>query len=175
MSIDCRSTTSSVGDSGSYSFTVPHFAYPPVSVPWYPWYQSTFLPMPYPWYPCHAYSMDPYVHNGACGNSPHLLEDASNYGGVEASHSSSSFYPPPGLDLAQPDDHTEVQVKKVEPTVAQPDDATICVVCMDNKKDHAVVPCGHRCICGKCADDVQKSGKCPMCRSPLNMVMKLWE
>ena len=171
----CRSTNSSVDVSGSYSFSVPHFPYTPVSVPWCPWYQSPLLPMPNPWYPCLANSMDPYVHNGACGNSPHPLEDASHNCGVEASHSSSSFYPPPGLDLAQPDDHTEVQVNKVDRTVAQLDDDTNCVVCMDNKKDHAVVPCGHRCICGECAADVQESGKCPMCRKPLDFIMKVWE
>ena len=30
----------------------------------------------------------------------------------------------------------------------------ICVVCLENKADHAVIPCGHLCLCGDCAQKV---------------------
>ena len=170
----CRSTTSSVGDSWSYPFSVPYFPYPPVTCPWFP-YQPNFVPMTYPWFPYPENIMGAYVHNGACDNSLHALEDASQNCDGEAPHPSSSFYPPPGLDLAQPDDHNQVQVNKVDRTVAQLDDDTTCVVCMDNKKDHIVVPCGHLCICGSCKDGVQASAKCPMCRDKLTFIMQVYK
>lgn len=36
-----------------------------------------------------------------------------------------------------------------------------CVVCMDAVPTHALVPCGHRCVCGACAPQLQN---CPLCR-----------
>ena len=32
--------------------------------------------------------------------------------------------------------------------------STICVVCLENNADHAVLPCGHLCLCGDCAQKV---------------------
>ncbi len=44
------------------------------------------------------------------------------------------------------------------------DDSKICVVCMDEDRTHAYVPCGHFCVCGTCAAEVPDT--CPMCRAP---------
>jgi hypothetical protein len=35
-----------------------------------------------------------------------------------------------------------------------PDDAekTRCVVCFDAPKEYAIVPCGHQCVCARCAE-----------------------
>ena len=48
-----------------------------------------------------------------------------------------------------------------------------CAVCHDGENTHVIIPCGHRCLCGTCANKY-KRGKnnvngvfrfCPMCRS----------
>jgi DNA repair exonuclease SbcCD ATPase subunit len=41
-----------------------------------------------------------------------------------------------------------------------------CVVCQENPKTHALVPCGHQCLCAKCAKKVVMGtqGHCPLCR-----------
>ena len=31
------------------------------------------------------------------------------------------------------------------------DIASECSVCMDNKKNHVLIPCGHVCVCEECA------------------------
>ena len=31
-------------------------------------------------------------------------------------------------------------------------DARLCVVCMDGERTHVIVPCGHRCLCWRCAE-----------------------
>merc|ERR1712008_233548 len=28
----------------------------------------------------------------------------------------------------------------------------MCVVCLDAENTHALVPCGHKCVCNECAD-----------------------
>lgn len=31
------------------------------------------------------------------------------------------------------------------------DDTNMCVVCLESERTHALIPCGHRCLCSKCA------------------------
>ena len=54
------------------------------------------------------------------------------------------------------------------------DDKT-CVICMDNKKDHVIVPCGHACLCGDCVE-MFKDGqqKCPLCKADIMTVTKVY-
>lgn len=50
--------------------------------------------------------------------------------------------------------------------------AELCVICMDAPKTHIFSPCGHQCVCGACAHELQehheKEGggelRCPVCR-----------
>ena len=49
-----------------------------------------------------------------------------------------------------------------------------CIICMTNKKTHAIIPCFHVVACSICAsllyDDNNK--KCPLCNSPFNEPLK---
>ena len=47
----------------------------------------------------------------------------------------------------------------------------LCVICMDEKATHAIVPCGHQCLCLDCAGLVDK---CPMCRVAKQSVIKIF-
>jgi hypothetical protein len=53
---------------------------------------------------------------------------------------------------------------------------TMCVVCFDAPKDHAIVPCGHQCVCGACAEQLAKTRTptCPVCREPIRETMKVF-
>jgi hypothetical protein len=45
-----------------------------------------------------------------------------------------------------------------------------CIICMDNKYEVVLVPCGHYCLCKECANQLQKSkSNCPLCRQKINM------
>ena len=48
-----------------------------------------------------------------------------------------------------------------------------CVVCMDRDHEVVIVPCGHYCLCGECAQVIEKtsSKKCPMCRGDIELVV----
>eukprot|EP00479_Gromia_sphaerica_P010611 TRINITY_DN4936_c0_g1_i1.p1 TRINITY_DN4936_c0_g1~~TRINITY_DN4936_c0_g1_i1.p1 ORF type:complete len:190 (-),score=32.28 TRINITY_DN4936_c0_g1_i1:73-642(-) len=50
-----------------------------------------------------------------------------------------------------------------------------CCICLDNEKTHAVVPCGHKCCCGDCANDVLNSRFCPLCRGEISHVIKIFD
>jgi hypothetical protein len=43
------------------------------------------------------------------------------------------------------------------------------VVCFDAPKDHLIVPCGHQCVCARCAEQLTKTRTptCPVCRDPI--------
>ena len=55
----------------------------------------------------------------------------------------------------------------------QPDaEETMCVVCMDAPKDHIVLPCGHMCACGACAQLLRD--RCPVCRGPIDHITQVF-
>jgi hypothetical protein len=44
----------------------------------------------------------------------------------------------------------------------------LCVMCLDARKDHIILPCGHQCVCKGCAGQLTrtKTPTCPLCRRP---------
>jgi hypothetical protein len=55
------------------------------------------------------------------------------------------------------------------PAAHQDTEETMCVVCFDAPKDHLIVPCGHQCVCARCAEQLTKTRTptCPVCRDPI--------
>ena len=51
--------------------------------------------------------------------------------------------------------------------------STTCVVCLDSKADHVVVPCGHVCLCFPCSAKVRRTGLCPVGRCVVGNVLKI--
>jgi hypothetical protein len=50
-----------------------------------------------------------------------------------------------------------------------------CVVCMDAPVEKILAPCGHMCLCARCATKVKKRrgiNLCPVCRDPIESVLK---
>jgi hypothetical protein len=39
------------------------------------------------------------------------------------------------------------------------------VVCMDNEKTHALIPCGHKCLCENCCITMMLDNICPICHN----------
>ena len=54
-------------------------------------------------------------------------------------------------------------------------DKEICKVCLNNKINTVLVPCGHRCICEDCGKSLGASKKCPICRQKIQKVMKTFD
>jgi hypothetical protein len=65
----------------------------------------------------------------------------------------------------------------VGPSAASQDEEALCVLCLDAPKDHIIIPCGHQCVCGACAEKlkrVKRNPACPICREPINATFKVF-
>lgn len=57
------------------------------------------------------------------------------------------------------------------PEDAQDENLT-CLICLEEKRTHVMVPCGHVCLCDKCSQ--RKYTQCPVCRAGVTLVMKIY-
>jgi len=73
-------------------------------------------------------------------------------------------------------DTTSATVRTAESVAAFSDTSDCCEVCLLQKReDVALVPCGHSRFCGSCADTVASlDSGCPICRTPIHMVLRLF-
>lgn len=46
-----------------------------------------------------------------------------------------------------------------------------CVFCMERDSTHAIMPCGHMCLCKACVPLVHE---CPVCRGPKENAVRIW-
>lgn len=73
------------------------------------------------------------------------------------------------LIIMKPGDGFDYDVKKVsERNKINNDDVPhdmLCIICMNNKKTHAIIPCFHVVACFMCAQVLynQSNKKCPLC------------
>ena len=49
--------------------------------------------------------------------------------------------------------------------------ANKCVICLDAPKSRACVPCGHVCVCERCAAPLTH---CPICREECTDLMRIY-
>ena len=62
------------------------------------------------------------------------------------------------------------------PRHPQLEEEALCVGCMDERKQHAMVPCMHMCVCESCAQrllEVQ-TPHCPVCRTPVESTTRVF-
>ena len=50
----------------------------------------------------------------------------------------------------------------------------VCSICLDKPLTHAVMPCGHKCMCGDCADKLT-SKVCPICKDEYIKIGQIYE
>jgi len=50
-----------------------------------------------------------------------------------------------------------------------------CVVCLEHDADYILIPCGHQCVCKKCAEliSVNQQG-CPVCRKHIDLFTRVY-
>lgn len=54
------------------------------------------------------------------------------------------------------------------------EDDNLCVICLTNDKDTAVMPCRHLCLCRDCAGTLMNhTPKCPVCRGPIAQLLHM--
>ena len=75
-------------------------------------------------------------------------------------------------DLAEAMARSLLDDKGSEPEIPE---AKQCVICLDDVKSHACVPCGHLCMCANCAADERKNRTCPLCRKAVREMMRVFD
>ena len=82
-----------------------------------------------------------------------------------------------GFDVSRTGSNAGAMLGVQRGTVGQPEglkrepSSNLCVICLDEKATHAIVPCGHQCLCPDCAGFVDK---CPMCRVAKQSVIRIF-
>ena len=67
-------------------------------------------------------------------------------------------------------------------SLAPATDGELCVVCCEQARSHAFIPCGHLSLCFECAelylkapeDHAWRKQGCPVCRASYTTVMKIF-
>ena len=57
------------------------------------------------------------------------------------------------------------------------DSDKLCSVCMSKPINTVCVPCGHRCVCNECANDLRARNKisCIICRKKVDTFVKTFD
>ena len=57
----------------------------------------------------------------------------------------------------------------------EPPEHLECVVCLNHRRTHASIPCGHWSLCDECAQQQQLRGApCPICQQPVSAVVRIY-
>ena len=69
-----------------------------------------------------------------------------------------------------------LRLQQAQEELARSGEEELCVVCVDARKDRAMVPCGHVCACEPCAVKLMRvtPNRCPICRDPVLNVMRVF-
>ena len=61
-------------------------------------------------------------------------------------------------------------------------DARLCVICLSQPKTHALLDCGHKCVCPDCARFFVAKGqeqarleRCPLCQAAVAGAIRVWD
>lgn len=68
--------------------------------------------------------------------------------------------------------YTSSQRKKNEDLQQKLDEVNLCEICFENKKNILCVPCNHISICSNCSNHIHS--KCPICRTPVTEIKKVY-
>lgn len=52
-----------------------------------------------------------------------------------------------------------------------------CLICIAAAKTHAIIPCGHRCLCRRCSEELRtrsRSPVCPVCRQAMVDIVQIF-
>ena len=73
-----------------------------------------------------------------------------------------------------------------QPAASPESSETSCVVCCDQERTHALIPCGHLCLCSACTEMLLASAaratsrgqtgtlRCPVCRTSCETAMRVF-
>jgi hypothetical protein len=64
---------------------------------------------------------------------------------------------------------------KVAAETVDTSDDDLCKLCFESPIDTVILDCGHALLCARCADELRIGAGCPVCRSPIRCVQKMYK
>ena len=90
------------------------------------------------------------------------------------------YAPPQGITLNRSESHKRAcrklrasdSVSNRGPTL----EVIPCAICLTEARTHAVIPCGHKCLCSQCAIVMQRGPlRCPLCQSGFDYIVQIFD
>lgn len=80
-----------------------------------------------------------------------------------------------GAEGLNKEDSLEVIIKVQKKKKAETDE-DVCLICLDQMKVYAAIPCGHLQICSNCIEEFKKNsgGTCLVCRTPYTTMLRIY-
>ena len=88
--------------------------------------------------------------------------------------------PPSGISADRTESHKQacqrVRASYSEPRRSTTSGTNLCVVCYSEEKTHALIPCGHKCLCKHCSDIISRGcRRCPLCLSNFERSIQIYD
>jgi hypothetical protein len=78
-------------------------------------------------------------------------------------------------DLNNQNNHVKESTEKLLDTIQKlVGDKTCCKICYNRPPTHALQPCYHAGFCVHCAQRAMNRGRCDICRTPIESVVKIY-
>ena len=90
------------------------------------------------------------------------------------------YSPPHGITGNRTENHKRacqrLKASRSEPRRSPTAEENPCVICLAETRTHAVIPCGHRCLCTQCALTIGSgSTTCPLCQSRFDLIVQIFD
>ena len=78
---------------------------------------------------------------------------------------SHQVWPPVVPPPQRSEEELEAELQALRASLQPGVEGDTCIICTEFKTTHALLPCGHKCVCAICVDSLlEKTKKCPICR-----------
>ena len=87
---------------------------------------------------------------------------------------------PQGITLSRYESHKracrKLRASNSEPRRDPISDENPCAICLAEARTHAVIPCGHKCLCSQCAIIIKRGPpRCPLCQSGFECIVQIFD
>ena len=82
--------------------------------------------------------------------------------------------PSPPINIPPKSDKNGFQVVTDSNWSNIPEDK-LCIICQDNPKTQACIPCGHKLFCKSCESNYQTLKVCSVCRAPIKQIIQIYD
>ena len=105
---------------------------------------------------------------------------ATGHHSIDTVNTRRIYADPQGIKCSRLESHKracrKLRAADLVPSQCSTPDVNLCVICLSEAKTHAVIPCGHKCLCRQCAVEMQRRpSRCPLCKSEFDCIVQIFD